>query len=53
MWGFMLASMASPRCAMSEIFMYLDKAPISNDWRGVVIYPRRSLDPADEPQNAR
>jgi predicted transposase/invertase (TIGR01784 family) len=38
---------------LTEIFMYLDKAPLPNDWRGVVIYPRRSLDPADEPQNAR
>ncbi|WP_218081244.1 Rpn family recombination-promoting nuclease/putative transposase [Anthocerotibacter panamensis] len=37
----------------SEIFMYLDKAPLPNDWRGVVIYPRRSLDPATEPQNDR
>ena len=37
----------------SEIFMYLDKAPIPNDWRGDVIYPRRSLDPATENQNAR
>ncbi|NEO40811.1 MAG: DUF2887 domain-containing protein [Moorea sp. SIOASIH] len=24
----------------SEIFLYLNKNEISNDWRGVVIYPR-------------
>ncbi|WP_287130087.1 Rpn family recombination-promoting nuclease/putative transposase [Candidatus Cyanaurora vandensis] len=37
----------------SEIFMYLDKVLLTNDWRDVVLYPRRSIDPAEEPQNIR
>ncbi|NEP51449.1 MAG: Rpn family recombination-promoting nuclease/putative transposase [Moorea sp. SIO3C2] len=28
----------------SEIFLYLNKNEISNDWRGVVIYPSRNVD---------
>ncbi|NEP14715.1 MAG: Rpn family recombination-promoting nuclease/putative transposase [Symploca sp. SIO2C1] len=28
----------------SEIFLYLDKTKLSNDWRGVVIYPSRKVD---------
>ncbi|WP_324293445.1 MULTISPECIES: Rpn family recombination-promoting nuclease/putative transposase [Moorena] len=28
----------------SEIFLYLDKTELSNDWRGVVIYPSRNVD---------
>ncbi|OLT60057.1 Rpn family recombination-promoting nuclease/putative transposase [Moorena bouillonii] len=28
----------------TEIFMYLNKNKISNDWRGVVIYPSRNVD---------
>ena len=28
----------------SEIFLYLDKTELTNDWRGVVIYPSRSVD---------
>ncbi|NEO60972.1 MAG: Rpn family recombination-promoting nuclease/putative transposase [Moorea sp. SIO4G2] len=28
----------------SEIFMYLDQTELSNDWRGVVIYPSRNVD---------
>ncbi|NEO91247.1 MAG: Rpn family recombination-promoting nuclease/putative transposase [Moorea sp. SIO3G5] len=28
----------------SEIFMYLNKTKLSNDWRGVVIYPSRNVD---------
>ena len=28
----------------SEIFLYLDKTELSNDWRGVVIYPSRNLE---------
>ena len=28
----------------SEIFLYLDKTPFDNDWRGVVIYPSRNIE---------
>jgi predicted transposase/invertase (TIGR01784 family) len=28
----------------SEIFLYLDKTQLKNDWRGVVIYPTRSVE---------
>jgi len=28
----------------SEIFIYLNKTKLSNDWRGVVIYPSRNVD---------
>ncbi|NEP57342.1 MAG: Rpn family recombination-promoting nuclease/putative transposase [Symploca sp. SIO2G7] len=28
----------------TEIFLYLDKTKLTNDWRGVVIYPSRSID---------
>ncbi|NEO11413.1 MULTISPECIES: Rpn family recombination-promoting nuclease/putative transposase [unclassified Moorena] len=28
----------------TEIFMYLNKTKLSNDWRGVVIYPSRNVD---------
>ncbi len=28
----------------SEIFLYLNKTKLSNDWRGVVIYPSRNAD---------
>jgi predicted transposase YdaD len=37
----------------SEIFLYLDKTQLPNDWRGVVIYPQLSIDPASEPLNIR
>ncbi len=28
----------------AEIFLYLDKTELTNDWRGVVIYPARSIE---------
>nr|MDJ0620629.1 Rpn family recombination-promoting nuclease/putative transposase [Calothrix sp. MO_192.B10] len=28
----------------AEIFLYLDKTELSNNWRGVVVYPNRSTD---------
>lgn len=28
----------------AEIFLYLDKTELTNDWRGVVVYPTRSID---------
>jgi predicted transposase/invertase (TIGR01784 family) len=28
----------------AEIFLYLDKTELTNDWRGVVVYPSRSVD---------
>jgi predicted transposase/invertase (TIGR01784 family) len=28
----------------TEIFLYLDKTELSNNWRGVVVYPSRSID---------
>ncbi|WP_443029107.1 Rpn family recombination-promoting nuclease/putative transposase [Spirulina sp. CS-785/01] len=28
----------------SEIFLYLRRSPLPNDWRGVLLYPRRSAD---------
>ena len=28
----------------TEIFLYLDKTPLRNNWRGVVVYPTRSID---------
>ncbi len=28
----------------TEIFLYLDKSPLRNNWRGVVVYPTRSID---------
>jgi predicted transposase/invertase (TIGR01784 family) len=31
----------------SEIFLYLDKTQLKNDWRGVVIYPTRSVESSD------
>jgi predicted transposase/invertase (TIGR01784 family) len=31
----------------SEIFLYLDKTKLQNDWRGVVIYPTRSVESKD------
>ncbi len=27
----------------SQIFLYLDKTDLENDWRGVVIYPRHQV----------
>ncbi|MEG3438087.1 Rpn family recombination-promoting nuclease/putative transposase [Pannus brasiliensis CCIBt3594] len=29
---------------LAEVFLYLQRTPLNNDWRGVVIYPRYSLD---------
>ncbi|NET57561.1 MAG: Rpn family recombination-promoting nuclease/putative transposase [Symploca sp. SIO2E6] len=34
----------------SEIFLYLDKTELTNDWRGVVIYPSRNLDTGVTPR---
>lgn len=31
----------------AEIFLYLDKTELTNDWRGVVVYPSRSIDSGD------
>ena len=31
----------------AEIFLYLDKTELKNDWRGVVVYPTRSIEPAE------
>lgn len=31
----------------AEIFLYLDKTELTNDWRGVVIYPSRSTESRD------
>lgn len=31
----------------TEIFNYLDKTELSNNWRGVVIFPNRSVDTGD------
>lgn len=28
----------------TEIFLYLDKTELSNNWRGVVVYPSRNID---------
>jgi predicted transposase/invertase (TIGR01784 family) len=28
----------------AEIFLYLHKTDLENDWRGIVVYPRRSID---------
>lgn len=28
----------------AEIFLYLDKTELTNNWRGIVIFPRRSID---------
>jgi predicted transposase/invertase (TIGR01784 family) len=28
----------------AEIFLYLDKTKLTNDWRGVIVYPSRSVD---------
>jgi len=28
----------------AEIFLYLDKTELTNNWQGVVVYPRRSID---------
>lgn len=28
----------------AEIFLYLDKTELTNDWRGVVVYPARTVD---------
>ena len=28
----------------TEIFLYLDKTELTNNWRGVVVYPTRSMD---------
>ena len=28
----------------AEIFLYLDKTDLTNDWRGVVVYPTRSVE---------
>ncbi len=28
----------------TEIFLYLDKTKLSNNWRGVIVYPTRSID---------
>ena len=28
----------------AEIFLYLDKTELTNDWRGVVVYPSRSVE---------
>ncbi|NJM74111.1 MAG: Rpn family recombination-promoting nuclease/putative transposase [Scytonema sp. RU_4_4] len=28
----------------TEIFLYLDKTKLTNNWRGVVVYPSRSID---------
>jgi predicted transposase/invertase (TIGR01784 family) len=28
----------------AEIFLYLHKTELENDWRGIVVYPRRSID---------
>jgi len=30
----------------TEIFLYLDKTELPNNWRGVVVYPNRSIDTA-------
>lgn len=32
---------------MTEIFLYLDKTELTNNWRGVVVYPTRNIDTAD------
>lgn len=29
---------------LTEIFLYLDKTKLTNNWRGVVVYPSRSVD---------
>jgi predicted transposase/invertase (TIGR01784 family) len=29
---------------LAEVFLYLQQTPLNNDWQGVVIYPRYSLD---------
>lgn len=31
----------------TEIFLYLDKTELPNNWRGVVVYPNRNIDTAD------
>jgi predicted transposase/invertase (TIGR01784 family) len=31
----------------TEIFLYLDKTKLRNNWRGVVVYPTRSIDTGD------
>ncbi|MFB2876229.1 Rpn family recombination-promoting nuclease/putative transposase [Floridanema aerugineum] len=34
----------------AEIFLYLDKTELTNDWRGVVIYPTRNTEATDTRQ---
>ena len=31
----------------AEIFLYLDQTELTNDWRGVVLYPTRNIDPGE------
>lgn len=31
----------------AEIFLYLDQTELTNDWRGVVVYPNRNIEPRD------
>jgi predicted transposase/invertase (TIGR01784 family) len=33
----------------TEIFLYLDKTQLRNNWRGVVVYPSRSIDTGETP----
>ncbi|MEA5518001.1 Rpn family recombination-promoting nuclease/putative transposase [Limnoraphis robusta] len=34
----------------AEIFLYLNKTDLINDWRGVVLYPSRNIDPGETPR---
>ncbi|WP_287128415.1 Rpn family recombination-promoting nuclease/putative transposase [Candidatus Cyanaurora vandensis] len=37
----------------TEVLLYLDKSPLSNDWHGVLLFPTRALDPVLEPKSRR
>jgi len=32
---------------LTEIFMYLDKTDLTNDWRGLILWASRGLDPGE------
>ncbi len=34
----------------AEIFIYLNKTELVNDWRGVVLFPSRNIDPGETPR---
>ncbi|PIG91019.1 hypothetical protein CSQ79_23595 [Gloeocapsopsis sp. IPPAS B-1203] len=38
------------QCFFADVFLYFSRYDCANDWRGVVVFKKRSLDPGVPPQ---